>query len=534
MSEPSEPSKPAEASKPDEPSKPAEPTKPAEPPKPLRTAPPPELRRPKQDEVDAPGRRVVTIAFAAALVWLLIGSLFGDIASLKFQFPDWLTSQASMTFGRVRTAHLNGMVYGWASLALVGVALWLVPRLVHAPLRWPLFSIVGIALWNIGLTLGVIGVLAGYTDGLEWLEMRRSFADPLIVLGGGCIGLSILGTLARSRAEHYYVSLWYIASAFLWFPLLFVLGNLPWFRGTEQGAVNWFYAHNTLGFWLTPVSLGAVYYFIPKVLGRPIYSYGLSLLGFWSIAFFYALNGMHHLIGGPLPQWMITTSIVASMMMIIPVAAVAINHHMTMVGRFSALRYSPTLRFVVVGAIAYTAVSVQGIFTAFTEINRITHFTHWTIAHSHVGVYAFVTMVLFGSLYYIVPRLTGGEWPSGRLISIHFWLAAGGIVAYVVALSVGGVQQGLALIDPKRPFQDSVDAARPYLAIRTLAALTLTAAHGVFAAHVWLAFRHRGRAGIVSWHRPRPVVVDAPGRHGSPPPAARSGGESGGDAGGAS
>jgi cytochrome c oxidase cbb3-type subunit 1 len=213
---------------------------------------------------------------------------------------------------------------------------------------------------------------------------------------------------------------------------------------------------------------------------------------------------------------MITTSIVASMMMIIPVAAVAINHHMTMVGRFGALRYSPTLRFVVVGAIAYTAVSVQGMFTAFTEVNRITHFTHWTIAHSHVGVYAFVTMVMFGSMYYIVPRLTGGEWPSGRLISWHFWLAIGGVVIYVVALSIGGVQQGLAMIDPKAPFQASVDAARPYLAVRTVSAFILTTAHVIFIVHVWLAFRRKGQAGRVSWHRPRPIEVGPRGPARSP------------------
>src|SRR5690606_9042085 len=145
-------------------------------------------------------------------------------------------------------------------------------------------------------------------------------------------------------------------------------------------------AHNALGFWLTAIGLGAIYYFIPKVLGRPIYSYQLSLLGFWSLAFFYALNGMHHVIGGPLPSWMIATSVVASLMMIIPVTAVAANPHVSMVGRFGAPTCSPTLRFIVVGAISYTALSLQGIFQAVVKVNRVTHFTHWTIAHAHVGV----------------------------------------------------------------------------------------------------------------------------------------------------
>ncbi|HVK85061.1 MAG TPA: cbb3-type cytochrome c oxidase subunit I [Kofleriaceae bacterium] len=480
---------------------------------------PPEELRPASistklspQDIDVPGRKPVALSFATALVWLLIGSFFGDVASLKFQYPDWLTGSTAWTFGNVRSAHLNAMAYGWASLAMIGVSLWLVPRLIHTPLRLRRLALTGIAIWNVGLVVGVGSILLGHSDGVEWLEMNRRYADPLFVLGGGCIGISVIATLLHFRSEHLYVSIWYIASAFLWFPILFVLGNLPVFRGSEHAAVNWFYAHNVLGFWLTPICIGAVYYFIPKVLGRPIYSYGLSLLGFWSLAFFYSLNGMHHLIGGPLPTWMITTSIVASMMMIIPVAAVAVNHHMTMVGRFGALRYSPTLRFVVVGAIAYTAVSVQGSFTAFTEVNRVTHFTHWTIAHSHVGLYAFVTMVMFGSMYYIVPRLTGGEWPSGRLISIHFWLAIGGIAAYVIALSIGGVQQGLAMLDPKQPFQASAEAARPWLVVRTVAGFMLTAAHGVFVAHVVLAYRRKGQPGSVSWHRPRPIEISLAGK----------------------
>ena len=377
---------------------------------------------------DLSSRRVVLLSFASALVWLLVGSLFGDVASVKLHAPDWLVQQGWLTFGRVRPAHLNAMIYGWASLAMVGVSCWLLPRLVHTELRLAVLAEVGLWLWNVGVLLGVVGILAGWTDGLEWLEMHRYLADPWLVIGGGSVGIALLVTLARREVDHLYVSVWYVMAAYVWFPIIYIVGNWPTWTGVESAAVNWFYAHNALGLWLTAISLGAAYYFIPKVIGRPIYSYGLSLLGFWTLAFFYALNGMHHLIGGPIPEWMITTSIVASALMVIPVLSVAINHHMTMAGRFAALRYSPTLRFVVLGAIAYTAVSLQGTFTAFRAVNRITHFTHWTIAHAHVGVYGFVTFVMFGSMYYILPRVTGREWPSARLIRWHVWLVLGGIV----------------------------------------------------------------------------------------------------------
>mgnify|MGYP005852966597 CR=1 FL=1 len=426
----------------------------------------------------SPLRRAGLLAFGSAVFWLLVGSVLGDLASLKFQFPDLLASPASFTFGRVRPAHLNAMIYGWASLSMLGTALWLVPRLVHVPLRWGRLARLGLVLWNVGLVIGVPGILLGYTDGLE---MHRYLADPWLVVGGGLVGASILRTVLATRVRHLYVSIWYVASAFVWFPIIYLTGNAPGASGVESAAINWFYAHNALGFWLTAIGLGAAYYFIPKVLGRPIYSYQLSLLGFWALAFFYALNGMHHVIGGPLPSWMIATSLVASFMMVIPVAAVAVNHHMSMVGRFGALRYSPTLRFVVVGAISYTAVSLQGVFQSMVKVNRVTHFTHWTIAHAHVGVYAFATFILFGSAYYILPRLVGREWPSARLISWHFWLVLSGIALYVVPLTVGGVLQGLALSDPNVPFRASVDVVRPYLAIRTIAGFVLSAGHVVFA-----------------------------------------------------
>lgn len=456
---------------------------------------------------DASSRRPVLLAFGSAIVWLLIGSAFGDVASLKMHLPDWANDAAWLTFGRIRPAHLNTMIYGWASLAMLGVSLWMIPRLVHTELRFGRLAEVGIVLWNIGLVLGIAGLLSGRSDGLEWLEMRRTFADPWFVVGGALVGLTLLVTLMLREVGHLYVSVWYIMASYLWFPVIFIVGNWPTWRGVESAATNWFYAHNALGLWLTAINLGAAYYFIPKVLGRPIHSYQLSLLGFWALAFFYALNGMHHLIGGPVPEWMITTSIVASVLMVIPVLAVAVNHHMTMIGRFGALRYSPTLRFVVLGAIAYTAVSLQGMLTALREVNRITHFTQWTIAHSHVGVYAFVTFVLFGSMYYIMPRLVRREWPSARLIRWHFWLVLSGIAIYVISLTIVGVMQGLALLDPQTPFRRAVEVTIPGLWVRSFAGLLLTAGHLVFATHYWMMTRGTRRAPeSPPFHEVRPIL----------------------------
>lgn len=473
---------------------------------------------------DASSRRTVLIAFGSAITWLLVGSLFGDLASFEMHMPDLLVNQAWLTFGRIRPSHLNAMIYGWASLAMIGVSLWMMPRLLHTTLRMGRLAEWGLWIWNVGLAVGIVGILAGYSDGLEWLELPRAWSDPLIVIGGGFVGVSLLATLAARRAEHLYVSVWYIMAAYLWFPIIFIVGNWPTWTGTESAATNWFYAHNALGLWLTAISLGAAYYFIPKVLGRPVFSYQLSLLGFWTLAFFYALNGMHHLIGGPVPEWMITTSIVASGLMVIPVIAVGINHHMTMVGRFGALRYSPTLRFVVFGAMSYTAVSLQGTFTAMRAVNRVTHFTQWTIAHAHVGVYGFVTFVMFGSIYYIMPRVQGREWPSARLISWHFWLVAIGILLYVVPLSVFGVLQGIALLNPQTSFEQSVHAEMPGLILRSVAGIVLTAGHLVFAWHFLRMIREPATAEATRtmppFHEVRPILFEPASRRSAGEPVA--------------
>lgn len=454
-------------------------------------SPPPDVALTERVAADRSTRGPVLLFFHSAVVWLVIGSVFGLLASLKFQFPDWLTDQAAWTFGRVRTVHLNAVAYGWTSMALIGMAIWMIPRLVRAPLFVPGFAMAAAWGWNLFMLLGLGAILAGWTDGMEWLEIPVPI-DLIVAVSGGLMALSLLVTVARRKTKHFYVSVWYILAAMVWFPIIFVTANLPIFGGVEQAAVNWWFGHNALGLWITPISLAGAYYLIPKVLGRPVHSYNLSLVGFWALAFFYSLNGHHHLIGGPLPTWVITTSITASVMMVIPVAATAVNFHSTMIGRFGSLKYSPTLRFVVLGSMIYTAVSVQGSVEALRSFNRVVHFTQYTVGHAHFGVYGFAGFILFGAYYFIVPRLVDWEWPSGQLIRLHFWTALTGIAIYAGALSIGGWLQGQAMLDASRPFMDSVNVTKPYLLARTLGGALMVLSHLVFAYHYWLMVNRRG------------------------------------------
>lgn len=461
--------------------------------------------------IDQSSRTPVLLCFGLAVVWLLVGTALGDITSFKFDRPDLLTEQAYLTFGRLRPAHLNAMVYGWASTAMFGVSLWLMPRLCRIHLQLPLLALLGILLWTIGIVVGISLLLTGMSDGLEWLELDHRWADPFMAFGAACVGISVWSTLLSRQVQHLYVSVWYVAASFPWFLVIFIAGNLPIYQGVESAAVNWFFAHNALGLWLTTINLGLIYYLMPKIIGRPVYSYWLSLIGFWGLALFYALNGMHHLIGGPIPSWMIATSITASIMMVVPVVAVGINQHMTIVGRFGALRYSPALTLLVMAAMSYTAVSLQGILTALVSVNRITHFTHWTIAHSHLGLYMFVTLSLFGGMYYILPKLLGVEWPSRTLIRAHILLVGIGMVIYVVALGIGGVLQGLHLMDADSSFEAAVTVTKPWLLVRSVSAVIITLGHLCFAAHVaWLwRLRHRDLAMQPPFFYVRPILVES-------------------------
>jgi cytochrome c oxidase cbb3-type subunit 1 len=437
---------------------------------------------------DTSSKTPVLAFLGSAVAWLIVGSVLGLITSLKFNLPDLLVSDAALTFGRLRPAHLNLVAYGWLSMAGIAASLWLMPRLVRHPLVGGAWATAGAVVWNMGVAAGLVALLTGWTEGVEWLEFPWQI-DMLLVAGGALAGVPLFQTLRASGARHLYVSVWYIVAAFLWFPFLFLVANAPGVHfGVEHAAANWWFAHNALGLWFTPISLGVAYYLIPKIVGRPIHSYGLSLVGFWGLALFYSHVGIHHLIGGPVPTWLVTVSTVTSMMMFVPVIAVAVNHHLTMRGHFDLLRRSPTLKFVVAGAVMYTLTSFEGSLQALRTVNQTTHFTHFTVAHAHLGAYGFSSFVLFGASYFLLPRLLGREWPRPALIGAHFWLSMAGIAVYVVGLSIGGWLQGRAMLDASVPFERSVTLTLPYLWARTAGGTLMTAAHLVYGAHLaWMA-----------------------------------------------
>jgi cytochrome c oxidase cbb3-type subunit I len=427
-------------------------------------------------EVDDSSRVVVTFFWASSLFWLTFASLAGLISSVKLHSPGFLGGIEWLTFGRIRPVHWDTAVYGFGGLAASGTLLWLQARLCQVRLPFPKMLFAAAVVFNLGLAVGSAGVLMGYSTGVETLEFPV-YAMPLLVLPYLVIIAANFTMYAKKKTTHTYVSQWYLMAVTVWFPILVLSAeactNFGAVDGVAQAIANWWYGHNVVGLFATPTGIAAAYYLIPKVIGKPIHSYHLSLLGFWSNAIFYNWAGTHHLTGGPLPAWTITVGIVGSMMMFIPVITIGVNHHMTMKGSFHHLKTSPTLRFAVMGSMIYTLSSFQGSLEALRSHQEITHFTHYTIGHVHFGMYGFFAPLMFAMMYYAMPRLMRQEWSSARLIKIHFWCTLIGMLTYVFAMCIAGVREGYMMKDATIPFLKIVVMTVPYLWARTIGGLIL-------------------------------------------------------------
>src|ERR1044072_3179860 len=450
--------------------------------------------------IGASTRGPVLMFYTSASPWLGLVTILAMVVSFKMHSPDLFGDISFLTWGRLRPVHMNIMVYGWASMAGMGTAVWLMARLCRATLRFPLLLAAGAVFWNVGVLMGGGAILLGDSTGFQWLEFPRYVAVILFVAYTLMASWAVL-MFRHRRGDQIYITQWYLLGAFLWFPWLYAAGQLMLFvvpvQGVLQSAVTWWYANNLLFLWFGAIALGTAYYMIPKVIGRPVYSYHLATIGFWTYALFSSWTGRTRLVDGPFPAWMVTASIAATILTMIPVATVGLNHHLTMPGYLPLMRYSPTLRFTVFGAMSYTVFSLVGVLISLRSVASYVNFTQASIAYSHLGLYAFFTMVIFGSMYYIVPRLIGREWRYASLIKLHFWASAYGIGLMTLMLLAGGLTQGASMENPSLAFSESVESVLPSLRGRSLSGILLTVSHFIFAYHFGLMLFGLGRKSTV-------------------------------------
>lgn len=437
--------------------------------------------------IDRSVRTPVLLFFGSAVLWLVLASLLFLLSSSQVHKPDaWWTLPGIpwLSYGRIYPAFLDCFVYGWIASAGIALGLWLLSRFSASPFRYPVLSIYGWAVWNCGLVSGVVCLLAGTTTGRPFLEFPP-YAAFILFFGFAMVGLSALSIAWHRKPGALYISEWYLVGGFLWFGWMYATANItlgnPPVPGAAQPAINWWYTGGLFDLWLTPIALAGAFYLIPKIVERPIYSEKLALLGFWGVALFGGWTGMTHIIGAPLPAWMITAGIVARVLMLIPVFAIAVSFHRTMKGAFEGLRDDFVLRFVSTGAMIYTAYAVEGSVISFRSVAQFTQFTVITQVHTELGLIGFVSLILFGSIYYIVPRLLGREWLFQTLITTHFWFLVTGLGLLYFSLTIGGMIQGFGLADPEVPIIAMSDLLQPFLTVQNVGVLLLVIGNLTFA-----------------------------------------------------
>ena len=436
-------------------------------------------------EIDASLRWPVLFLFASATAWLLVSTLLWLITSIKLVSPEFLADCSWLTFGRVRPAAANAFLYGFASQAALGVMLWMLCRLGGNRFVFQVPVLIATKFWNLGVTIGVLAILAGASTGFEWLEMPR-YAAAFLFVAYLVIGLCALGTFQMRRHCELYPSQWFLLAALFWFPWIYSAANylllLDPVRGTLQAVVNGWFTGNFTGLWLGPVALAGVYYFLPRLTGRPLYSLGLASFAFWTYLFFSGFAGLTGLIGGPVPRWMPALGTVANVCLLLPLACNAWNWHATKRGSEDAWKTSVLLRFISFGAVYYLVAGVVNALLAFPDVASKTNLTVLNIALKAMTLHGFVGAVLFGCAYYLLPRVAQVNWAQEKLINIHFRCMAIGVPLMVVGFGLAGISQASKLANASVPFVEAVRS--PFLGLSTLGLLVLLAGQCAFAVNV--------------------------------------------------
>lgn len=441
-----------------------------------------------------------------ALIFLVLGMSFGVYISLNgFVFPDYFQGEY-VHFGRVRPVHVGSVTLLWLLSVNVGLFYFFVPRLCGTPLYSPKLAYWTIAIWWFSLLTGNYSYPFGTNFGWEYAELPTTVLGIpikfMFTIAWVMTVFNLFATIATRRFEKMYVSLWYVMGTLIWTTFTWVVGSygVYWVPGgISRVNVNFFYVHNLVGLIFTPMGLAIAYYALPKLSKTPIYSHRLSMVGFWTIAFVYAWVGAHHIIHGPMSQWLQTTSIVFSIWLFIPVWTVVTNLLGTLKGKWEVYNQVAAVRFIQMGVVFYLLTCIQGPLQALRNINEITSKTDWIIGHSHISLYATFTFFAMAGVYQAIPHLTKKRLWSNKLADWHFNLSIFGSLFFILPLWLGGFLQGMMWSDwangstyaqfheniTVRSFVDTVSDMHTWWTLRSLGGIIVTIANMIFVVNIF-------------------------------------------------
>ncbi len=399
---------------------------------------------------------IVKLFTIACVFWGLVGFFAGVYIASQLAFPALNLDLEWTSFGRLRPLHTSAVIFAFGGNALFATSFFVVQRTSQARL-WGSDNLHKFIFWGYQafIVIAAIGYVTGVTQAKEYAEPEW-YADLLLTIVWVCYFLVFILTLKNRREPHIYVANWFYLGFIVTVAVLHIVNNLsiplrldssasyPIFGGVQSAMIQWWYGHNAVGFFLTAGFIGMMYYFVPKRAERPVYSYRLSILHFWSLIFIYIWAGPHHLHYTSLPDWVQTLGMTFSIMLWMPSWGGMINGIMTLSGAWDKLRTDPVMRFLITAVAFYGMSTFEGPLMAIREVNALSHYTEWTIGHVHSGALGWVALISFGSLYHLVPILWNKKnLYSMKLVYTHFWLASIGIVLYTVAMWIAGITQGL-------------------------------------------------------------------------------------------
>jgi cytochrome c oxidase cbb3-type subunit I/II len=419
----------------------------------------------------------------ATMLWGIVGMLAGLVAALQLVSPIFNFETAYTTFGRVRPIHTNAVIFAFVGNGIFMGVYYSLQRLLKTRMYSDMLSRIHFWGWQLIIVLAAVSLALGKTTGKEYAELEWPI-DILITIVWVVFGWNMFGTILRRREKHLYVAIWFYIGTFVTVALLHIVNSIEipvsfwksysWYAGVQDALVQWWYGHNAVAFFLTTPYLGLMYYFLPKAANRPVYSYRLSIIHFWALIFIYIWAGPHHLLYTAVPDWAQSLGVVFSVMLIAPSWGGMINGLLTLRGAWDKVRDDAVLKFMVVAITAYGMATFEGPMLSIKNINAISHFTDWTVAHVHVGALGWNGFLTFGVLYWLIPRMFQTNLYSQKLANIHFWIGTLGIVIYTVPLYFAGIMQSLMWKEftpegqLKWQFMDTVTKMIPYYAGRAV------------------------------------------------------------------
>ncbi|HNP19817.1 MAG TPA: cytochrome-c oxidase, cbb3-type subunit I [Fulvivirga sp.] len=396
--------------------------------------------------------KIVKYFIVATVVFGIIGMLVGLTAAIQLFYPIFNFDSPYVTFGRIRPLHTNAVIFAFVGNAIFAGVYYSLQRLLKARMFSDTLSWINFWGWQLIIIAAVITLPMGFTSSKEYAELEWPI-DIAITIIWVVFGINMIGTILRRREKHMYVAIWFYIATFVTVAVLHMVNSFAipvtfmksysWYAGVQDALVQWWYGHNAVAFFLTTPYLGLMYYFLPKAANRPVYSYKLSIIHFWSLIFLYIWAGPHHLLYTSLPDWAQSLGVVFSIMLLAPSWGGMLNGLLTLRGAWDKVREEPVLKFMVVAITAYGMATFEGPMLSLKSVNAIAHFTDWIIAHVHVGALGWNGFLTFGMLYWMVPKMWGTKLYSNKLANFHFWIGTLGIIFYALPLYVAGITQSL-------------------------------------------------------------------------------------------